>query len=386
MAELQQLVSRGAVGPLRLLVLQPTPYCNLDCAYCYLPHRNDRRRMSDAVLDAVAQRWLGSALVDDPAKVTVCWHGGEPMTLPPGWYAAAFARLEEGAGRPLRHAFQTNALGLDDRWLDLWRRWGVQVGISLDGPADLHDRARRTRSGTGSHALTLAGVARLRDAGAPFHVISVLGAASLAAPDRLFEFYADHGITDVAFNVEEEEGAHRDSSLNRDGIETAYAAFLDRFQARMAAAPGAVRVREVEGVRGLIRTPRALRARNPQTMPLQIVSVAADGGVSTFSPELLGAPAQAHGDFLFGNVCTAGPEDMLAHPGFQAVHREIAQGVQACAAGCGYFEVCGGGAPANKFFEHGHFAGTETLYCRLARQTTLESVLRAMEGSCRGAA
>jgi len=375
--QLAQLV--GASARPSLLVLQPTPYCNLDCSYCYLRHRDDRSRMSDETLRAVARNIL--APLPPGARPTIVWHGGEPMTLPPGWYRDAFALLQRESGDArLDHAFQTNAVAVTEAWIDLWRDWAVSVGVSLDGPADLHDARRRTRAGTGSHALTMRGIARLQRAGLPFHVITVLSAESLTRPDDLYDFYASHGLRNVAFNVEEEEGQPGGSSL-RPGADTprAYRAFLDRFQDRAEADPLPMRCREIEGVHDLLARPHPDRARNGQVRPLDIVSIAADGGMSTFSPELLGMRAPHYNDFIFGNVREGGPETMLGHPAFRRAAAEIARGVAACAAECAYFEVCGGGAPANKYFELGSFEGTETLYCRLTRQETLESVLSAME-------
>ena len=74
-------------GPLELLVLQPTPFCNLDCAYCYLPDRDSKRRMSDATLNRVFQFVFSSGIVEQ--GFTVVWHAGEPMVLPVAYYERA---------------------------------------------------------------------------------------------------------------------------------------------------------------------------------------------------------------------------------------------------------------------------------------------------------
>src|SRR5215831_16531197 len=65
------------LGPLGLLVLQPTPFCNLDCTYCYLPDRSNRKRMRPEVLERTFARVAESDLVSRP--YTVVWHAGEPM-------------------------------------------------------------------------------------------------------------------------------------------------------------------------------------------------------------------------------------------------------------------------------------------------------------------
>jgi uncharacterized protein len=61
------------------------------------------------------------------------------------------------------------------------------------------------------------------------------------------------------------------------------------------------------------------------------------------------------------------------------MHREIQRGVSACARSCRYFRWCGGGAPANKLFETGSFAATETMHCRLSRQVWFDEVLAGVE-------
>ncbi|WP_195819104.1 cyclophane-forming radical SAM/SPASM peptide maturase GrrM/OscB [Roseobacter sp. MH60115] len=362
-----------------LLVLQPTSYCNLDCSYCYLQHRDDRARMSDETLRAIARNIIAPCPPDE--RPLVVWHGGEPMTLPAAWYAQAFALLEEeGGGPPLRHAFQTNAVGVNASWIDLWRTWKVNIGVSLDGPADLHDSRRRTRRGKGSHALAMRGVSRLQEAGLPFHVITVLTAQSLSRADDIYDFFTGQGIRNVAFNVEEEEGQEGGSSLLATSqVAAGYTSFLKQFLHRCAVDPEPFHCREIEGVKGLLAAPHDQRAENWQVDPFRIVTVGVQGGLSTFSPELIGATAPDYDDFVFGNVRDGGVQSMRDSDAFRRASDDIARGVAACAAECRFFEVCGGGAPANKYFELGRFDGTETLHCRLTRQITLETVLDALD-------
>src|ERR1700730_17458704 len=117
-----------------LLVLQPTPFCNIDCTYCYLPARTDRRRMSSAVLAATFSAVLHSRFARD--VLTVVWHAGEPLVLSPDWYETAFAIAERyrPAGLRVRHAFQSNGLLLDARWVDFLASSGAEIGLSIDGP------------------------------------------------------------------------------------------------------------------------------------------------------------------------------------------------------------------------------------------------------------
>ena len=70
----------GGYGPVRLLVVQPTPFCNLDCDYCYLPDRGDRSRLPLAVLEAAVERVLESPYFG--GEFTLLWHAGEPLMAP----------------------------------------------------------------------------------------------------------------------------------------------------------------------------------------------------------------------------------------------------------------------------------------------------------------
>lgn len=223
------------------------------------------------------------------------------------------------------------------------------------------------------------GLRRLRDAQVPFHVITVLTREALDHPDALVDFYLAEEITDICFNVEEEEGQARRSSLVAGVAVEAYGLFLQRVAERVFASGEALRCREIDAIAGLIATPAELRRHNLETTPLEIVSIAVDGGMSTYSPELLGVPSAEFGDFIFGNVRSEGPDAILRHPAFIRLRGEVEAGVAACSAKCAYFGVCGGGAPGNKFFEHGHFNGTETLFCRLTRKTVLDALLPFIE-------
>jgi uncharacterized protein len=370
----------GSPVQILLLVVQPTAFCNIDCSYCYLPQRHVKRWMDRATLERTAEVVLQSPYVGD--QLTVAWHAGEPLVLPTAFYEDAFAIFEavRPPGLTLTHSFQTNAILLNHHWADFIARAGARVGVSIDGPAFCHDAHRRTRRGRGTHAATLAGIRCLQARGLEFHVISVLTADALEAPDAFVDFYLEHGIRDVGFNVEEIEGPHTISSLQRAGTEEAYARFMGRIISRVRGLPpGTLLVRELRAaVEWILGSSEAVR-RDEQTEPLGIVNIDVDGNMSTFSPELLGAKSAPHNDFAFGNLRRDDLDDMLAHPALRRTYAEIREGVRRCASTCPYFDFCGGGAPANKLFENGSFASTETMFCRLTKQTLIKLVLTDLE-------
>lgn len=373
-------MTAAEVGPLELLVVQPTPFCNLDCTYCYLPDRQDTRKMSAETLGQTFDWVFSSGLVRQP--FTLLWHAGEPLVMPPAFYdhAAELLAPHDPDGTLVTQSFQTNATLINPAWCELIRRRNIHVGVSVDGPAFLHDPRRRTRQGRGTLDRVLAGIRCLQDHDIPLHVITVLTADALAYPDELFDFYREHGITDVSFNVEEIEGPNTSSSLLGDETPARFRRFLSRFFDLALSIDPPLRVREFECSAGAARAKRLGPGdRVQENKPFAIVNVGCDGAFSTYSPELLGLSSLRHGNFALGHVATDSLASVLSSPRFLALDEEIAQGVEMCRQQCRYFGFCGGGPPGNKLFENGTFASTETLLCRLHKQACMDVTLDKLE-------
>jgi len=380
-------LSRVGITPApsaRLLILQPTPFCNIDCDYCYLPDRNATQRMSMETVRLAAQRLLDDGLAG--AELTVVWHAGEPLAVPVDYYRQAFEIVRRVLGPDSRvtHAIQTNATLIDPTWCELFKQHAVRIGVSIDGPAELHDLHRRTRRGRGTHARVMQGLQQLREHDIAFHAIAVVTRDTLAHADAFFDFFLDNGIHDVGCNFDEAEGKHARSSLV--GRETDHAAFLQRLLQRSIVSDGRVVVRELASAWQLVAQPLpqyAWRGRhwpdNAQVMPLALISVTWSGDFSTFSPELLGHRSDEFGDFILGNVTDGSYVEALQSQHMQRLWSAVSAGVEACERQCSYFAYCGGGAPANKWFENGDLASTETLYCRSMIQRPFDIVLDRLE-------
>ena len=373
------MISAGQVGPLELLVIQPIPFCNLDCSYCYLPDRLNKRKISLETLEKALNWAFSSGLVRQP--FTLLWHAGEPMVLPATFYEQATVLLERCnvSGFEVTQSFQTNATLVNDAWCEFIRRRGVQVGVSVDGPDFLNDRHRVTRQGGGTLDRVLRGMQLLRDYEIFFDVITVLTSTSLDYPDELFDFYMEHGVTSVAFNVEEIEGPHVTSSLSGSGVESRFRRFYSRFMDLALAADPPLRVREFDSAHNSVSYRQPPEMRTQECRPFAILNVDYEGNFSTYSPELLGLSSPRHGSFVLGNVARASLESVLTMPRFLALDDEIRRGVDLCQETCRYFPFCGGGPPGNKFFENGDFATTETLSCRLHKQATFDVALDKLE-------
>ncbi|SJM91949.1 putative arylsulfatase regulatory protein [Crenothrix polyspora] len=368
----------------QLLVLQPTPFCNLDCDYCYLPRRNSRARMSLDTIRQTAQRLLEDGLLGQ--TLTVVWHAGEPLVMPPSYYEAAFTIFADTLDSvcQVSHSIQTNATLINDEWCLLFQKFQVRIGVSIDGPQHINDRHRKTRQGKGSYELILKGMETLRRNQIPFHVISVITVDSLRLADELHDFFVSQGIREVAFNFDEAEGPNVTSSLQ--GQEQAHYRFYQRMLEHTFTTGGQYQIRELSNVFRLIaqRLPHYLWQGeawpgNSQTMPFSIISVAWNGDFSTFSPELLGQMSSEFNDFVLGNVSQSSFLQAADSQNFFNLWHQIQEGTAACQKSCAYFNYCGGGAPANKLYENGSFNSAETLYCRAMIQRPFEVVLQKLE-------
>ena len=136
----------------------------------------------------------------------------------------------------------------------------------------------------------------------PFDVITVLTSTSLDYPDELFDFYIEHGVTSVAFNVEEIEGPHVTSSLSGSGIEPRFRRFYSRFMDLALASDPPLRVREFDSAYNSISHHQQPDTRTQECRPFAILNVDYEGNFSTYSPELLGLSSPRHGSFALGNV------------------------------------------------------------------------------------
>jgi uncharacterized protein len=364
-----------------LIVIQPTPFCNVDCSYCYLPNRSDRTTLAIDDLRRMFERLFAFPTIS--GHVTVVWHAGEPLVLPVDYYEAAFSAIRDvcPANLKIDQSFQTNGMLINDRWCDLFKKWNVGVGVSIDGPKHIHDAARKTRSGQGTYDKAVAGIRYMKKRDIPFYVISVLTKAAFLDPDAMFAFYEEFGIQDVGFNFEEQEGIHKNSSLGAGFDEQAVVRFFARFGELMRERKFPIAVRELEEVLTSIRYLQREGPTNNLVIPFGIITIDVHGEVFTFSPELAGYSSNDFATFSIGNIFRDSFAEMESSAILTQMKAQIGRGIEMCRAECKYFAVCGGGVPSNKVFENGTFASTETMYCRLTKKRVTDFVLSTIEDS-----
>lgn len=364
----------------QLIVLQQSPFCNIDCQYCYLPHRAKKTKMPLKVLEAAYRSVFESEIMGDP--ISFLWHAGEPLTVGHDYFRKAFAlckSVNQDYGRRFSQNIQTNAMLIDDRWVDIFKQFDVQLGVSLDGPPHIHDAQRVDRAGRGTYERVMKGIHKLQNNNIPFQTITVLTSASLGYPDEIFWHFVENNIHHIAFNIDELEGTHTTTSYSEGDAIIRYQHFMRRFLELMTDHPGHIQVREFNSIMPLfIDTQDVINSGmvfNNTNVPLQILTIDFEGNYSTFCPELRSAQSAEYNNFKMGNVLFDPIDTIYEHPTFQRVNTEIQAGVAACQATCEYWELCGGGSPSNKFYEHGKLNATETIHCKVHIQSLADVII-----------
>ncbi|NDJ21701.1 GRRM system radical SAM/SPASM domain protein [Nostoc sp. B(2019)] len=372
------------IGPVELVIIQPTPFCNLDCDYCYLPNRQSKTQMSLDLIEAIFKNLFQSQLIDQ--YFTVVWHAGEPLSMLIAFYNAAFQiinQLNEELNQnrcTIYQAIQTNGTLINQAWCDLIKSYQVQIGISLDGLDFIHNAHRKTRKGLGTHASIMRGISLLKANNIDFRVIAVLTQDSLDYPEEMFNFFMENDIRKVGFNIDEKIGSHESSSFENLGTEERYFTFIKRFYELVKSTNFYLKIREFEELKNKICHGISNEIKG-QFTPFTIISIDYQGNFSTFSPELSSMKSSIYGDFILGNVKYDTFESACETYRFQRINQDIQAGVELCQHTCPYFSVCGGGSPANKYFENGFFASSETIYCRHTTKILTDIILGDIETS-----
>ena len=352
----------------KILVIQPTPFCNINCDYCYLSNRQSTQKIAKEKAVEILDRLVSADMIGE--NLSIVWHAGEPLVLPPSYYREIFDGM--ASRRPtlkIRHSFQTNSMLINDEWCDLFLSYGINVGVSVDGPAFIHDAHRKDRMGRGTHAKVMEGIRTLQRHSVPFQAIAVVTADSLSHPEEVFNFFLEAGIERVGFNIEEVGGANLRTSLAGSAKQREIRYFFETMARLQDECNHKLWIREFHTAMTAIRGEHfsnlpVNEMRNTQNLPLAVLTITWDGAVTTFSPELMDAPNEEHGDFILGNIFTDSIADIIRSPKFVQMANAVEEGCRRCAAECRYFPVCLGGSPSNKYFENGSFNSTETTFCR----------------------
>ena len=179
--------------------------CNLDCSYCFflskeMLYSGSRFKMADDLLvDYLRQ--LIEAHAEAP-EVTIAWQGGEPTLMGVDFFRRSVEIAEQflRPGQRAEYTIQTNATLLDEAWGAFFAEHEFLVGVSIDGPREIHDTYRVNKGGKGSFDQVMSGLAVLRAAGVEWNALTTVHAANGDRGREVYRFLRDEcGATHLQF-------------------------------------------------------------------------------------------------------------------------------------------------------------------------------------------
>ncbi|MGR7483667.1 anaerobic sulfatase maturase [Klebsiella aerogenes] len=179
--------------------------CNLDCSYCFYLHKEQLLHqphdevMSDTMLENFIRQYIHS---QDGEEIIFSWQGGEPTLMGLEFFekVVALQQKYQPKHQRIENDLQTNGILLNDKWAAFLKAHNFLVGVSVDGPRDLHDHFRLTRSGKPTFDRVMAGIEVLKRHGVKFNALAVINRVNARYPREVYRFLTrELGATYIQF-------------------------------------------------------------------------------------------------------------------------------------------------------------------------------------------
>jgi uncharacterized protein len=220
---------RGAGQGIHVVTKPIGPLCNLNCEYCFYLEKqalfgpDEKYRMSDEVLSAFIANYVAS---QPSPEVAFVWQGGEPTLLGLNFFKRVVELQRQfGGAKTISNALQTNGTLLTDEWCAFLKRHNFAVGISLDGPSEIHNRYRRDPKGKGTFERVIKGLRLLQKHKVEYNVLASVSRDAARQPLAIYRFLKDEGVEFIQFSPIVERIS---DGSKRHGLRLAGPAALDR--------------------------------------------------------------------------------------------------------------------------------------------------------------
>jgi serine-type anaerobic sulfatase-maturating enzyme len=324
--------------------------CNLRCRYCYYIDKNElySGRALHRMTDKILEKYIIQHVEASTDKVVFfSWHGGEPTLAGMDFYkkAVAIQKKHIPDGYRIINGIQTNGTLLDDKWCRFFSKENFLVGISIDGPQELHDKYRITANGGPTFTQVLHGYNLLRKYKVTTEILCVLNSFNSGQPLRVYNFFKELGAEYMTFLPLVEQQSDSASGVTSASVNPLeYGNFLIKvFDEWVAGDIGKVKIQVFE---------EAARTAFRQEHTLCIFKVNC-GGVPVI---------EHNGDFyscdhfvdkkhLLGNICDISLAELLDSPEQKAFGQVKSSTLPRFCRECDVLEMCNGECPRNRFIK-----------------------------------
>jgi len=322
--------------------------CNLRCGYCY--YLKNERLSDRSTLHTMARPLLEKYIRDhieasNDEIINFSWHGGEPLLATMSFYrrVVALQKMYKPSGRHIINGIQTNGTLIDEEWCRFLSEENFIVGISIDGPADLHDQFRVDRNGEPSHSKVMRGYELLLKHNIQNEVLCVVHAGNVSHPLTVYEFFrklGTHYITFLPLVVQQEgsPGGVAGYSVPPEDFGAFLCSIFDEWVENDI---GKIKIQVIE---------EALRAAFNQEHTLCIFKVNC-GGVPVLerNGDFYSCDHYVSPEYLIGNISNRSIAEMLDSPGQKAFGNRKSGTLPRYCLECAVKVMCNGECPKNRF-------------------------------------
>nr|WP_229264499.1 radical SAM protein [Duganella sp. 1411] len=350
------------------VILKVTERCNLACPYCYFFFGGDESYKTHPPLMGAVTVEQVIRFVKDMKQATginlvrIGLHGGEPLLMKRAALQAMCSALRAALGDEpeLTLVLQTNGVLVDAGWIDLFEELRIRVGVSFDGPPEVHDKTRITKGGEGSYAESLRGWNLLREAALAGRIEepSIL---CVVAPNQDGGMIFRHFVETMkakALSFLLPDLTHDAVPLNRAVIEGCTRFLLGLAEAWASSTERGLYVRLIDEFVGPILNDELYKRKAMLFSPSHQVCVSSNGElcpddvIRTYSPEFAETGLTVDGQ---------GYDDVLAHPAWRTLQAAQTSLPAAC-RGCEWSDICGGGLLQHRYSRRRGF-DNPSIYC-----------------------
>jgi uncharacterized protein len=196
-------ITKPAQKPFHVMAKAIGPICNLDCKYCFYLEKeqlypdNEKWKMSDERLEAFIRDYIAA---QPGTEVSFAFQGGEPTLLGVDYFHKVVAFQKKHAqGKNISNAFQTNGTLLDDAWGAFLAENNFLVGLSIDGPEDVHNANRVDKKGRDSYKEVMRGLNILRKYKVEFNTLTCVNSVTVKHPVKIYKFLKSIGSKYLQF-------------------------------------------------------------------------------------------------------------------------------------------------------------------------------------------
>ena len=355
--------------PFQVMAKPAGPSCNLGCTYCFYTEKENlyggpsRFQMPFDVLESFIQQYIDS---QDSPEVQFAWQGGEPTLLGLDYFRAVVALQEKYAGsKKVTNSIQTNGTLLTDDWCRFFKKYDFLVGLSIDGPRELHDRYRIKANGRPSFDAVMSGLKLLKKHAVSFNTLTVVNDDNAQKPLDVYRFLKKAGDGYMQFIPAVERLP--DETAKELGLDLAIAPFSGDRTENSRLTPWSVSPKHLANF--YISIFDEWVRQDVGTIFVQFFDVAlgnwlgAGSGLCQFSPTCGMAAALEHNGDLYscdhyvypqhklGNIMETPLSELMTSVTQQKFGSEKQDGLPQCCKVCEVRPACHGDCPKHRFVE-----------------------------------